>query len=542
VVERCFNQKVERSMRIANANEMRELDRRAIEEYGIPSTDLMESAGRALSKKVQSITDSDSSITLLCGPGNNGGDGLACALDLVQANREVTVFLVAETNKLGRDPLYFYRRVAESQIQLYSLGDAGYQQIFETISNSDVIVDALLGIGSQLPLRGEIKSLVEYLSESYVRIVSADIPTGIDCDTGVAVGSYVRANYTVAFGLLKPCFFQNEGIVAAGQWSVEDIGYPQSLLEDTGTSETIAISDVWFQLPRRVATDHKRTVGVVLVIAGCERYPGAAALCARGAMRAGAGLVTVGSIPWVLQGVRSGLPECTLLELQQEEKGIGLPSDFDIQNVASDYDVIAIGPGLGRAQATGQFLKNLFANMMHSWVVDGDALYWMSELGIKPQGEFVMTPHEGEAARLLGWSAEEVRKKRFDAARTLADRYECTVILKGAYSLVTSKDSDITVNITGNAGLATAGTGDVLTGVVAAYFAATGCAETAAKMGVFLQGLSADGVSKSIGEYGYLASEVADHIPTALSVLDKFMLDQHDVEEWDEDDSNFEDN
>lgn len=529
-------------MRIANASEMRELDRIAIEDYGIPSTDLMENAGKALSEKVQSISDSDSQITLLCGPGNNGGDGLACALDLVGANRDVTVFLVADTHQLGKDALYFYRRVAESQIRLYSLEDVGYQQVLDTIFHSDVIVDALLGTGSKLPLRGEIKTLVEHLSQSYAQIVSADIPTGIDCDSGSAMGSYVRAHYTVTFGLLKPCFFQNEGMIAAGQWSVENVGYPQSLLDNTGTSQTIVTSDVWFEVPRRRATDHKRSVGVVLVVAGCERYPGAATLCARGAMRAGAGLVTVASIPWVLQGVRSQLPECTVLELPQEDKGIGDASDLEIESLANEYDVIVIGPGLGRSQATGKFLQNLFARLPHSWVVDGDALYWMSELGIKPLGDFVITPHEGEAARLLGWSAEEVRRRRFEAVRALADQYECTVILKGAYSLITSKNSDITVNITGNSGLATAGTGDVLAGVVGAYFAANSCAETAAKIGVFLHGLSADGVSKSIGEYGYLASEVADHIPTALSVLNKFVQDQHDLEEeWEEDDSDFED-
>jgi NAD(P)H-hydrate epimerase len=517
---------------------MREIESQARDDYGIETLFMMERAGSALARSVSRVCLETTRVLVICGPGNNGGDGLAAARLIGQEGHSVTALLATESAALRGDALVQYRRLAESEAQLFTVGTEGYERVLDRIDDYDVIIDAVLGTGARGAPQGEVLRLVDAINEAMALVVSADVPTGIDADTGVAEGSYISATMTVSFGLPKPFLFQNEGMTAAGDWYVEDIGLPDELAVDAGSAFLL---DHWWasgSFPVRTLDSHKHNSGVVLSIAGSRRFPGAASLTARGALRAGAGLVTAAGIDFAIEGVRDHVAECPVLRLEQTDGFISPDSLQLIVEAAEDSDVIALGPGLGRSPVVGEFLSRVWSEIETKWVIDADALYWLSELGDVPRGQAIFTPHEGEAARLLGLDVSAVRRDRVGAARTLSERFSNTVLLKGAYTVVSSPGFDTAINPTGNPGLASAGTGDVLTGVAAALFAAQVPVQTAAALAAFWHGAAADLLSDRIGdEVGFLASEVADALPYAKASIDAGLLGRPlgESDEWKED-------
>lgn len=527
-------------MRIVTADQMRELEHRASAEFGVSSISLMEAAAESLAEAVDRVCFADTHILILCGPGNNGGDGLASARLLQQRGYEVSALLAADPAKLQGDALTQYRMLAETEVRLHTSGDRGFNRTLDQIDDFDIVLDCLLGTGAKGAPKGDIRKLVDAANEAMAFVIAADIPTGIDCDTGIAEGSYVSASLTVTFGLPKPFLFQNEGLTAAGEWHVADIGLPDELVVDAGSAFLL---DHWWAsgtFPMRTLDSNKRSIGVVLTVAGCDSFPGAAALAARGALRAGAGLVTVSSVPFVVEGIRNHLPECPVLKLPDNSGFISEDSVELVAEAAERCDAIAIGPGLGRCPSVREFLRKLWNTVETKWVIDADALFWLSELDSHPKGVAILTPHEGEAARMLGLAPTEVRRNRAGATAKLAERFGQTVLLKGAYTVIASNHCDIALNPTGNPGLATGGTGDVLTGICAALLAAGVPAQAAASLGAFWHGAAADLLSDKNGaEMGFLASEVADALPVAKSRIDAGLLgrtlgDPDDVDEEDE--------
>lgn len=526
-------------MRIVTSAEMRELETLASKAFDIESISLMEMAAEALADAVARLCMEDTQILVLCGPGNNGGDGLAAARLLEEQGYSVTALLATETSKLKGDALTEYRRLAESEVKLHAIGEKGYDRALRSFDDYDIIVDALLGTGAKGAPTGEIKKLVDLANEAMAYIISADVPTGIDADTGIAAGSYISASVTVTFALPKPFLFQNDGLVAAGDWQVADIGLPDELVVDAGSAFLL---DHWWAsgtFPVRSAQSHKRNSGVVLCVAGSDAYPGALALCARGALRAGAGLVKVASTRFAVEGVRNTLPECPVLVLPDDGGAISPDAAVKIAAAAEECHVVALGPGLGRTETTRRFLSELWKILEASWVIDADALYWISQFRHRPKGEAIYTPHEGEAARLLGKTAEQVRTDRAGAAVRIAEKFGQTVLLKGAYSVIAQPGHDIAINPTGNPSLATGGTGDVLTGVVAALMAAGTPPQPAAALGAFWHGAAADMLTEGVGvDVGFLASEIADALPTAKSSIEAGLLGKPlgEAEEWEEED------
>ncbi|MGI8922890.1 MAG: NAD(P)H-hydrate dehydratase [Fimbriimonadales bacterium] len=526
-------------MRIVTADQMREIEREASSEFGVESLFMMERAGVMLAHAVSRVSLENTEILILCGPGNNGGDGLAAARILDQEGHNVTALLATEPGLLAGDPLIQYRRLVESEVRLFTVGTKNYDRALGRIDDFDIIVDAILGTGAKGAPRGEILRLVEATNNAMALIVAADVPTGIDADTGLAEGSYVSANLTVSFGLPKPFLFQNEGMSAAGEWQVEDIGLPDELAVEAGNAFLL---DHWWAsgtFPVRTLDSHKHNTGVVLSIAGSNRYPGAAALAARGAMRAGAGLVMAAGTDFVIEGVRSHLAECPVLRLGQTEGFVSPDGVGMIKEAASQSDVIAIGPGLGRSPVVGELLRQLWTEIESKWVLDADALFWLSELDVAPRGPAIMTPHEGEAARLLKTEVVSVRRDRVGAARRIAEMFGQTVLLKGAYTVIVSPNFDVAINPTGNPGLASAGTGDVLTGVVSALLAGGIPAQAAAALGAFWHGAAADLLVERIGdEVGYLATEVADTLPSAKANIEAGLLGRTlgESDEWKDED------
>jgi hydroxyethylthiazole kinase-like uncharacterized protein yjeF len=530
-------------LKIVTATESRELDKRASEEYGVQVSDLMEQAGKALALTLADFSDAEK-ILVLCGHGNNGGDGLAAAREIKRSGREVTVCLSCDPQQLSMEAMRQYRKVVEDDIHIFSPSEEGYKQALQNISNYDAVIDALLGTGAKPELRDEIKRMVETCRNASL-IISADIPTGTDPDTGIAKEPCIHADVTVSFGLPKPCFFQNDGLNTCGDWRVVNIGFPEELLKSAGRAFLLLSDFVFGLLPYRTRGMHKWSSGSLLVVAGSNDYLGSAGLVARGGLRAGAGMVTVASIPRVLENVSHHLSECTLQELEEEDGHISAKSFEKIAKLSERYDVIAIGPGIGRCKDTRELVLRLLNEVETDWVIDADALYYLPEMSEKIKGRAILTPHTGEAAHILDVSSEELAINRFESARNISQKYAQTVLLKGPFSIIAQSGMDLAVNPAGNPILASAGTGDVLTGMAGAYFAMSNDPFSSLVVASFLHGVAADLLVENFPGYmGALASEIADEVPRARKkVVDDLVslyLDEELDDEFSEEDDEFE--
>lgn len=539
-------------MRIVSAEEMKEIDRRTAAEHGIPTIQLMERAGRALADAVGSAE----AVAVFAGPGNNGGDGLTAARFLIEEEKEVHVFLAAEPESLTGDAREQYRLLSQKTDKIHPTGSPAFRHADEAAGEADVVIDALLGTGARGEPQGAVLHLVKAAAAAS-HVIAADIPTGVDCDTGIAPGEHVLADETVVFGLPKRFLFQNDGLNASGVWQVADIGHPDELLQQYGDAAVVTLLEALPGLPLRGRRDNKRTAGVVVVAAGSRNYPGALALTCRGALRAGAGLVFAASTTEGLGGVTAQLPECPLIPLPEEDGMVSEQAAEVVAQRGAEADVVVLGPGLGRSDGVRAFLERLFHLAGDSskhrtsedngdwprWVLDADALFHLPHLKNRPPGVAILTPHEGEAGRLLGVHYSEVSRDRFGAVREISERYDSVCLLKGPYSLIAAPGSDVMVNPTGNPLLATGGTGDVLSGIVGALFAARGSAYLAALTGALWHGQAADDILKeeNVG-IGWAASEVADALPSTLARLRESLFeaimgpanDGEDNDVWDD--------
>lgn len=481
-------------MWIADAERSRIIDQRAIHEFGTPSRDLMERAGQAVFEALLPLAAGKRRIVVFCGPGNNGGDGFVVAR--LAHEHGLPVICCA----------FSADRMSPGCREQRDLATAAGVQVVEgarlmaSLGPDDLVVDALLGTGATGEPRGPIADAIRAIAASGAPCVAVDIPSGIACDTGRALGPFVRAAKTVTFGLPKPFLFLADGLEASGEWTVAEIGFPKELLgEPTGV---LLLDHEWVgaRLPRRSRNSHKGANGSVLVVAGSERMTGAAVLAATGALRAGAGLVTVAGGPEVCRAIQAQLPEAMVLPLTDAA---------DLLANQGRVDAMVFGPGL-----TPPVAQSLAAGLAPHWakpvVLDADALG--PEMPAWP-GPVVLTPHPGELGRMLGCSAGEVQADRWACARRAAERFGATVLLKGAASVVASPSGGLWVNATGNPGMAGGGMGDVLAGVVGTLLTQGLSPEDAAACGMFWHGAAGDACAAEIGPAGFLASELASALP-----------------------------
>lgn len=486
-------------MWIADAARSRTIDQQAIHEFGIPSRELMERAGQAVLEALLPMVDGKRRVVVVCGPGNNGGDGFVVARLAVE-HRLPVVCCAFSTDRMSSDCRE--QRDLATAAGVPVVEDA---QLLASLGPDDLVVDALLGTGATGAPRGCIADAIATIADSGATCVAVDIPSGIDCNTGRAVGPFVRAARTVTFGLPKPFLFLSEGLEASGDWSVAEIGFPRGLLEVPTGVQLVDGKWVASHLPRRSRNSHKGANGSVLVVAGSERMTGAAVLAASGALRAGAGLVTVAGGSDVCRAVQAQLPEAMVLPFADPA---------DLLAFQDRVDALVFGPGL-----TPPVAKSLAARWAPHWnkpvVLDADALG--QEMPVWP-GPAVATPHPGELGRMLGCSAGEVQSDRWGCARRAAKRLGTAVLLKGAASVVASPSGWLWVNSTGNPGMAAGGMGDVLSGVVATLLAQGLTPTDAAACAMFWHGAAGDLCAAEIGPSGFLASEVASRLPRARAV------------------------
>lgn len=492
---------------------------RLAEAQGVSVESLMHEAGRAVAACALEHNPKAERIAVLCGKGNNGGDGLVAARFLAEHQRKIEVLVAASRSELNANAQRELGRLREPGITPVFAPDRDWEARLQDLSSADLLIDALLGTGAKGAPADAVEAAIHAINQSSRPVLAVDIPSGIDADTGEAAGEYVRADRTVTFGLRKPFVYQGDGMLAAGKFEVAPIGFPDSLLETPRGALAFGFQEARALMPARDRDAHKGSEGHVLIVAGHHAMPGAAFLAAKGALRAGAGLVTVAAIPPVCRIVAGQLPEAIFVPLPEEEGVLGLSAKEAILQASQQADALVIGPGLGGWPETGELLEALFDSVRISIVVDADALNHLAKGHSRPRSPFLLTPHPGEAGRLLGIAAAEVQRRRFDSVRLLASKFAGTVLLKGAYTLIAEPGAPLWVNTTGNPGMAAPGMGDVLSGVIGSLLAKGLPPNRAAALGAYWHGLAGDLCAAEVGPAGYLASEVADMLPKARATI-----------------------
>jgi len=481
------------SQPLYTAVQVRELDRLAIN-AGIPGYTLMTRAGEAIWHMIKTNFPAINTLVVVCGTGNNGGDGYVVARLGRAAGIDVRVLQLGDSSKISGDAL---------MARDAWLAVSGSVEAFDirALAGVDLIVDAMLGTGIERPLEGEWLTAVEAINATCCPVVAVDIPTGLHADTGAVLGGAIKADWTVTFIGRKQGLYTGQARNHVGQIYFEDLQVPDTVktqvMHEVERLGSDALPDMLGELSRpRLPAAHKGDFGHVLVVGGEQGMAGAALLAGEAALRVGAGRVSLATRPEHAMQLTAARPELMCH---------GVADASDLQSLAESADVIVIGPGLGR---TGWAQQLLSVVLQGRWplVVDADALNLLADDPVA-RGNWVVTPHPGEAGRLLQQSSAEVQSDRFAAIRALHGLLGGTVILKGAGTLVTSADEPVSVCDVGCAGLATAGSGDVLSGVIAGLIAQGLSLSRAACAGVLVHGLAGEQAARA-GERGMLASDV----------------------------------
>jgi NAD(P)H-hydrate epimerase len=505
---------------------MREADRRTIEEIGISSLVLMENAGRQVVAAMEAIyTDlADRHVAVLCGRGNNGGDGFVVARTLAQRGVAVSVFLIGQVSDVRGDAranLDILGRVGLTVVEVAD-GQAWELHVSE-VRDSTLIVDAIFGTGLNAPVSGLIESVITDINASNIPVVSIDLPSGLSADTSDTIGESIEAGTTVTLAAPKLPLVLMPAEIRAGDIVIADIGIPVDVINsvDGPRVELLTRSGTRELITPRAPDSHKGDYGHVLIVAGSRGKTGAAHLSGVGALRSGAGLVTIAT-PADCQAIVAGMaPEYMTHALAGTADGLD-PDGVD-QVLEMARDVVVAGPGLGQQPATKRFVQALVDKATMPLVVDADGLNAFSadpdRLAGREGRDVIITPHPGEMARLVGMSTEEVQRRRIEVARNFARTHHVYVVLKGHRTLIATPDEQIFINPTGNAGMATGGTGDVLSGMIAAWLGQLLDAEAACKLAVYLHGMAGDLAESHNGEVSMTALDLADHIGAAIMEL-----------------------
>jgi len=518
-------------MKILTVEEMREVDRLTAEGCGIPTLTLMENAGARVAEFIQQRFPSfrQRRIVVICGKGNNGGDGLVAARYLREAGAKPVVFLLAAASELRGDAAANLKRWQDLPGELQLAPDArAWDDAKTSLESAEIIVDALLGTGARGPVEGLLRHVIEWVNGSIPRaqIISVDIPSGLSADTGEFEGAAITANYTITFTAPKAGFFLGSAQECLGQLLVRDIGSPPNLIEEVGKGKLRWLEPrefLPFAVPRG-PSGHKGDYGHALVIAGSVGKSGAAVLAGWAASRAGAGLVTVATAEPALATIAAHTPELMTEPLAATGSGSisvhSLVGDR-LDNILRGKRALAMGPGLGLHPETQQFVRVLVSKRpLIPLILDADGLNAFDGHTAELRGSngmLALTPHPGEMARLLGTTAKEVQSHRVEIARKAAADWGAHVILKGHHTVIAAPTGAVFINSTGNPGMGTGGTGDVLTGMLAGLTAQYGSRdwERVLAFGVYLHGLAGDLAYADFGEAPLMATDLIHAIPHA---------------------------
>jgi len=511
-------------MQVVSAETMRNLDAAAIA-AGTSGMVLMERAGYGAFRFMAEVAcPAARRILVVAGKGNNGGDACVVARYLAESGRRVVLMLTCSPEALDGDAKTNHGRLAGMGITEIVAPDAAQVRAAWQMLHVDVIVDGVLGTGVQGAVSGAAAAAIACMNEAIEPVLSLDVPSGMDCSTGAACGTAVNATWTVTFGHAKRAMLTDEGGVLCGRVEVVDIGLPRAPEGVGGDAVCLAASEVAALLPRRRIKDHKNRFGHVLVIAGSRGMTGAPVLCAQAALASGAGLVTLAVPDSLVSLVAAEMPACMTLPVP--DGGLGAFTHDAVHTVfehLAQFNSVALGPGLSRHKVVDGFLKALLIELYCPTVVDADAINHMAD---KPEllasviaEQVIMTPHPGEFERLSGTKTDGNTAARIAAAQKFADEHEFVVLLKGHQTVIAAPGTMPHVNLTGNPGMATAGSGDVLTGVLSALLAQGMSPLDAARAGAFLHGLAGDIAAGIHGHAALTAPRIIDALGAAFKYI-----------------------
>lgn len=513
--------------KLVDGEQMAEIDRRTIEEHGIAGSELMERAGRAVVEAVAERWDGLDGLcaVVVCGKGNNGGDGYVIARLLRAHGVAVRLFLLAQRADIKGDAAHHMHLWEEDGGVVESLLDVGEEEFCRALSEADLAVDAVLGIGMREAPRPDIARAIEAMNGCGRPIVAVDMPSGVDASSGQTPGASIRAALTVTFGVAKVGHLFYPGRARCGVLHLADIGFAAAAMRSTpSVAHLLDRGAMAALLPYRRGDEHKGSCGSVVVVAGSLGMTGAAALTAEATLRAGAGRVSLG-IPASLNDILEvKLTEVMTRPLPEVKRRrcLALRSLGDIEALVDGADCLALGPGLGRYRETEELVRRLVARIEVPLVLDADginACAGATELLKRRLAPTVLTPHVGEFVRLSALSKGDILANPIGVSRCFAQEFQVVLILKGAPTVVAWPDGRVAVNSTGNPGMATAGSGDVLTGLVAGFIAQKVEVERAAALAVFVHGAAGDRARDRLGEWSVMAGDIAAEVPGTLLEL-----------------------
>ena len=514
-------------MRAVTAEEMAEMDRNAIEVIGIPGVVLMENAGRGATEVIWRYFPAlkGKKVAVLAGGGNNGGDGFVIARHLWQKGVAVSVYLLKKRESYGGDAKVNLGIIEKIGVQVEEYTDSkSLAGLKRKLTNADLLVDAILGTGLNAPVRGLYREIIELVNQLERPVLAVDLPSGLSATSGVPLGVCIQASVTATFGLPKVGQLVTPGCGYVGHLEVADIGLPRSVTEAAEPPRVwLEARDVAPLVGSRSLASHKGSFGHVLVVGGSVGKTGAGAMAGLGAARAGAGLVTL-AVPTSLHG----LMEVKLTEIMTEplaetaDQTVSTAALPRLHALLKGKQALALGPGLSVDEETVEVVLGLMEDCPCPIVLDADginALVDRLDALKRARAPLILTPHPGEMGRLVKCSSEEVQNNRLSLVQSFSEQYGVTLVLKGARTLVGSHAGRVAVNSSGNPGLASGGTGDVLTGLIAGFLAQGLSPFDAACAGVYCHGRAADRLAGRMGDRGILATDLLPEIPVILKSL-----------------------
>jgi NAD(P)H-hydrate epimerase len=522
-------------MKVFTAAQMRAFDQAAVEEYGIPSIVLMENAALRVVEflEMKFAPLREKRVVILCGKGNNGGDGFAIARHLANAGCSTQIVFAGEVAKLKGDAEINHRvLVAAKNVEIYQASefeDAARRELLEeqTFWQADIVLDALFGTGFSSGIRDTALGIaIENFRAAPAMKIAVDIPSALNADSGEAALEAAHSDYTITFAAPKRGMFVRDGIEKCGEIWIGEIGTPPSLMKETQTGcECIAGNRVFTLQPARSLNAHKGDAGRVVLIGGSFGMSGAPTMAAKAVLKSGAGLCIAALPEKIISTFAAAFPEATSHPLPCSTSGVLQENAADeLSELWKNADAVAIGPGLGRDEGTLNFVRRVACECPQPLVIDADALYALRAIESdlqKRKAPTILTPHPGEMGELMEMKISEVNENRLETAIACAKKYNAIVALKGARSIVAlPEDGSTHINLTGNSGMATGGAGDVLTGTIAGLLAQTKNAKNATLLGVYLHGLAGDLAFETSGN-GLIAGDIADHLPHALLEIGK---------------------
>jgi hydroxyethylthiazole kinase-like uncharacterized protein yjeF len=507
-------------MKITTAAEMRAIDQLTAEQFGVSSLTLMENAGTAVARFLLAKYPRAHRITIVCGKGNNGGDGFVAARKLGDEGRRSTVLLLCDPAELKGDAAQMFRMMPKAPLVIKSAEELKSEPV-QAALKSDVIVDAILGTGFRPPVSGLYAEAIQAINASGQPVLAVDIPSGADADLMSRTETLrARADHVVTFTAPRAAHVFGE--LTRGETLVSPIGSPDEAIRSSLNLHVISPRDCAPVLADRDPEGHKGTYGHVLTIGGAVGKAGAAAMAGITALRSGAGLSTVATPESILATVAGFSPEIMTEPLEDRGDGRITPLSYGygrIDAVLQGKDVVALGPGIGRHAATVQFVQSFVADCKLPLIIDADGLNAFEGHSEKLNGAkrpLILTPHPGEMSRLTGLPVADIQKDRISVARSFAAEHACILVLKGHRTLIALPDGTVWVNVTGNPGMATGGAGDVLTGMIAGLVAQTSDVPMAVRAAVYLHGLAGDVAREKMGEPSLIAGDLIVNLPEAF--------------------------